>query len=187
MCWKCAPPQPESAPTFLPTVSPRCRGNGGWGCSRHPTRSSPYQLWWTTSSHSQAGGTKPSGDTCTCKRDGCKEVTIGIKRYFWHFKIIKKEIYCTFQTTICHVCCCSRVPWAAMVENNVCPALLRTAGRGSTHNSPSLAYRHNHRQSKGGAGWKGRFRVSPFSWACFCRASSSLSNSCVIASPLWKK
>lgn len=109
--------------------------------------------------------------------------------YFWYYKILKSAwcLHGTFQTTICHVCCCSRVPWAAMVENNVCPALLRTAGRGSTHNSPSLAYRHSHRQSKGGAGWKGRFRISPFSWACFCSTSSSLSNSCVIASPLWKK
>lgn len=107
--------------------------------------------------------------------------------FFFFHHITRRFWDCTFHTTMCHVGCWSRVPWAAIVENNVWPALLRTAGRGSTHSSPSLAYRHSHRQSKGGAGWNGLLRVSPFSWACFCSASSSLSSSCVMASPLWKK
>lgn len=45
----------------------------------------------------------------------------------------------TFHTTMCHVGCCSKGPWAAIVENIVWPALFLTAGRGSTHSSPSLA------------------------------------------------
>ena len=40
-----------------------------------------------------------------------------------------------------------------MVENSVCPALFLTAGRGSTHNSPSLEYRHIHCRSEGGTGF----------------------------------
>ena len=43
----------------------------------------------------------------------------------------------TCQMTVCQVGCCSKTPWAAMVENRVCPELLRTAGRGSTHMSPT--------------------------------------------------
>lgn len=93
----------------------------------------------------------------------------------------------TFHITVCHVECCSKVPWAPIVENNVCPALFLTAGRGSTHSSPSLAYRHNQRQSNGGAGWKGLFSTIPFSSACFCNTASSLFRSFSIISPLWKK
>lgn len=68
VCWKCVPPRPESEPTFLPIVSLPCPGNGELGCSRRLTRSSPYRLWWTTSSHNRAGGTIPSGDKCKCKK-----------------------------------------------------------------------------------------------------------------------
>lgn len=83
VCWKCVPPRPESEPTFLPIVSLPCPGNGESGCSRRPTRSSPYRLWWTTFSHNRAGGTIPSGDKCKCKkRDGCKEGKNGNKKIF---------------------------------------------------------------------------------------------------------
>lgn len=137
-CWRYGPLRLMSAPMSLPTVSPLCHASGGWECCPRQIQSSPCLLWWTTFSHGSTDGTAP----------GLIQFNQLPSHKFDHFVESKNNNFLvhlstslrhTFQTTMCHVGCCSRVPWAAMVENNVCPALFLTAGRGSTHSSPSLA------------------------------------------------
>ena len=54
----------------------------------------------------------------------------------------------TCHKTACQVLASSIEPWAAMVENRVCPELFLTEGRVSRHKSRNLQYKHIHSLSK---------------------------------------
>ena len=54
----------------------------------------------------------------------------------------------TCHKTACQVLASSIEPWAAMVENRVCPELFLTEGRVSRHKSRNLQYKHIHNLSK---------------------------------------
>jgi len=56
----------------------------------------------------------------------------------------------TFQSTVCQDDFFSSAPWAAIIENSVCPALLRTAGLWSTQRSLRRPYRSIHNASNAG-------------------------------------
>ena len=89
------------------------------------------------------------------------------------------SLFLTCQSTVYQVTLSNNEPCALMVENNVWPALLRTAGLGSTHSSPILEYRAIHILS--GTGRAGSSRVGSTFWpSSFSRASS-------IATRFWFK